>query len=76
MNSTLDKLIAHIGELPPLPVVTQKALDVIRDPNSSMGDLAKILSMDEAMTSLVLRWVNSAYYGLKYPVSTVQQAVN
>jgi len=75
MNSTLDKLIARIGELPPLPVVTQKALDVIRDPNSSMGDLAKILSMDEAMTSLVLRWVNSAYYGLKYPVSTVQQAV-
>ncbi|NMC11378.1 MAG: HDOD domain-containing protein [Chloroflexi bacterium] len=75
MNTILDKLIARVGELPPIPMVTQKALDVIRDPDSSMGELANILSMDEAMTSLVLRWVNSAYYGLKYPVSTVQQAV-
>ena len=40
-----------------------------------MADLAGVLAMDEAMTSLVLRWANSAYYGLRYPVSTVQQAV-
>jgi putative nucleotidyltransferase with HDIG domain len=75
MTTPLDTLIARIGELPPIPMVTQKALDVMRDPESSMGELANILSMDEAMTSLVLRWVNSAYYGLKYPVSTVHQAV-
>jgi len=58
-----------------MPQVAQKALDLIRDPKSDMADVAKILTMDEAMTSLVLRWANSAYYGLKYPVSTVHQAV-
>lgn len=72
---SLDDLIKRVGELPPMPQVAQRALDLIRDPKSDMGSVAKILAMDEAMTSLVLRWANSAYYGLKYPVSTVHQAV-
>jgi putative nucleotidyltransferase with HDIG domain len=72
---TINNLISHLGELPPMPQVAQKALLLIRDPDSSMIDVAKVLAMDEAMTTLVLRWVNSAYYGLKYPVSTVHQAV-
>ncbi len=71
----IDLLLNRLGELPPMPAVAQKALSLIRDPDSSMSELATTLSMDQAMTSLVLRWVNSAYYGLKYPVSTVQQAV-
>lgn len=71
----IDVLLNRLGELPPMPQVAQKALSLIRDPDSSMSELATTLSMDQAMTSLVLRWVNSAYYGLKYPVSTVQQAV-
>jgi putative nucleotidyltransferase with HDIG domain len=72
---TMDDLIRRVGELPPMPQVAQRALDLIRDPKSDMADVAKILAMDEAMTSLILRWANSAYYGLKYPVSTVHQAV-
>jgi putative nucleotidyltransferase with HDIG domain len=75
MNLSSNDLIARIGELPPMPQVAQKALELIRDPDSSMSALANVLSMDEAMASLVLRWVNSAYYGLRYPVSTVKQAV-
>ncbi len=58
-----------------MPQVAQRALGLIRNPKSNMTDLAGVLAMDQAMTSLVLRWANSAYYGLKYPVSTVQQAV-
>jgi len=72
---TIDSIIAKIGELPPMPQVAQRALELIRDPDSNMADIARVLSMDEAMTGLVLRWSNSAYYGLKYPVSTVQQAI-
>ena len=71
----LDELIKKVGELPPMPQVAQRALELIRDPKSDMGDVAKILAMDEVMTSLVLRWANSAYYGLKFPVATVNQAV-
>ncbi len=74
-QTSLDELIKKVGDLPPMPRVAQRALELIRDPKSDMGDVAKILAMDEAMASLVLRWANSAYYGLKFPVSTVNQAV-
>ncbi|MGB9521285.1 MAG: HDOD domain-containing protein, partial [Anaerolineales bacterium] len=74
-ETSVDILIKRIGELPPMPQVAQRALELIRDPKSDMSDVAKILAMDEAMTSLVLRWANSAYYGLKFPVATVNQAV-
>jgi len=72
---SVDDLIHKAGELPPLPQVAQKAMSLIRDPGSNMADLANVLSMDQVMAGLVLRWANSAYYGLVHPVSTVQQAV-
>jgi putative nucleotidyltransferase with HDIG domain len=75
LNLTVNDLLSRISELPPMPQVAQKALELIRNPNSSMTDLASVLAMDQALAGLVLRWANSAYYGLKYPVSTVQQAV-
>jgi putative nucleotidyltransferase with HDIG domain len=71
----IDELLARVGELPPLPQVAQKALSLIRNPDSRMSDLADVLSMDQAMAGLVLRWANSAYFGLRSPVATVQQAV-
>ena len=72
---SVDHLLDCLGELPPMPQVAQKALLLLRDPDSSMAQLASVLAMDEALAGLALRWANSAYYGLKFPVSTVQQAV-
>jgi putative nucleotidyltransferase with HDIG domain len=72
---SLNELLNRVGELPPMPAVAQRALALIRDPNSNMASLAGVLAMDGAMTGLVLRWANSAYFGLKFPVTTVQQAV-
>lgn len=75
MRIRIEDLLQQIGELPPIPQAAQKALGLIRDPKSNMADIANVLSMDQVMTSLVLRWANSAYYGLTRPVSTVQQAI-
>ncbi len=75
MPPSIDELIKQVGDLPPLPQVAQKALNLIRNPKSNMDDLANVLVMDQGLTSTVLRWVNSSYYGLASPVSTVQQAV-
>lgn len=72
---TVDDLITRVGELPPIPQVAQRALALIRNPESNMAELASVLAMDQAMAGLVLRWANSAYYGLKYPVATVHQAI-
>jgi HD-like signal output (HDOD) protein len=68
-------MVRRIGELPPMPRVAQKALSMMRDPDSSMTELADVLALDQALAGLVLRWANSAYYGLVHPVATVRQAV-
>jgi putative nucleotidyltransferase with HDIG domain len=75
MPNSIDALIQQVGDLPPLPQAAQKALSLIRNPKSDMSDLANVLIIDQGLTSTVLRWVNSSYYGLASPVSTVQQAV-
>jgi putative nucleotidyltransferase with HDIG domain len=75
MAYTVEEIIRLAGELPPLPQVAQKAITILHNPDSNMRELADILVLDQAMTGLILRWVNSAYFGLWNPVSTVHQAV-
>ncbi|HVP21201.1 MAG TPA: HDOD domain-containing protein [Anaerolineaceae bacterium] len=61
--------------MPPLPQVAQKAMFMIRDPEMNMTELARVISMDQVMTGLILRWANSAYFGLLVPITTMQQAI-
>ena len=72
----INLLIRRLGELPPAPQVAQKALKVIKDPNSNMTDLARVMSLDQAMAAMVLHWANSAYFSPNHTVSTIQQAVS
>jgi HD-like signal output (HDOD) protein len=71
----IDKLLDQVGNLPPMPRVVEKALQIIQDPNSNMKDLASVIKLDQAMTSLILRWVNSGYYSLRNKMVTIEQAV-
>lgn len=74
MSVSIDELVNQVGNLPPLPQAAQKALALIRDPKSSMSSISDVLGKDQVLTSLILRMANSVYYGLTYPVTTVQQA--
>jgi HD-like signal output (HDOD) protein len=71
----LERLLAGAEALPPCPPVLAKVAEVCRDPNSSARDLGNVIATDEALTSRLIRLVNSAYYGLRGTISTVTQAV-
>jgi putative nucleotidyltransferase with HDIG domain len=75
MDSTIDQLIKDIGELPPLPQVAQKALALIRTPETNVRELADIIAVDQTLSSLLLRWANSATVGARVQVTTVGRAV-
>jgi len=70
-----NEIVKNIKDLPPLPLVVQKLLKVVGDVNTSAKDVADVLSTDQAMTSKVLKLVNSAFYGLPGKVSTISRAV-
>jgi putative nucleotidyltransferase with HDIG domain len=69
------RLPAVLRQIPPLPQVAVRALELIRDPGSSRAALAHVLSLDQAMTGRFLHLVNSAYYGLPRRITSLDEAI-
>lgn len=70
-----EKLIENIVTLPTIPAMLAELNTAIANPDSSASDIAKIISRDPSTATKVLRLANSAYYGLRNKVTTVNHAV-
>jgi putative nucleotidyltransferase with HDIG domain len=75
MDTSPILLPAALRQLPPLPQVLVRALELIQDPRSRRSELAHVLSLDQGMTGLFLRLVNSAYYGLPRRIASLDEAI-
>ncbi len=71
----LTKIAGNVGDLPPLPAIAMQILELSRDPDASAKDVQKLISQDQALTTKILKVVNSAMYCLQREVSTVSHAV-
>lgn len=67
-------ILANLGDLPPMPQIVDRAMDVIRNPNLGISQLAEILEKDQAIVAQILRIANSAYYALNEKVISIQHA--
>ena len=73
-KTTLERMVQDIQELPLLPTVVGKLLDVIGDSESELSDVACIISKDQTLTAKVLKLVNSSFYGFSSKISTISRA--
>lgn len=71
----IRNLIRSSDDLPPLPEISRKLLRIQNDPNFSALMLAGIVELDPLLATQMLRWANSAYYGLREPVTSVRDAI-
>jgi putative nucleotidyltransferase with HDIG domain len=71
----INDLIAKVKDLPPLPGIVIRAMEMALDPNVEVRDLQLLIAKDQALSAKVLRIVNSAMYSLRREVSTVSHAV-
>lgn len=62
-------------ELPALPQVVTKVLEITSDESSSAEDAARLLESDPAISGRLLRAANSAFYGLRCQVGSIPRAV-
>ncbi len=69
------ELKSLVKDLPTLPVVFQQLFSMMQDPNVQVPVLASFIARDQAMTTKILRLVNSAFYGNGKPVSSISRAV-
>ena len=62
--------------LPEIPSVAFELQEVIGNPMSSAERIARVVSRSPSLTAVLLRIVNSSFYGLPAKISTVSHAVS
>jgi putative nucleotidyltransferase with HDIG domain len=73
---TLDQLIGKGQDLPSLPEIYLRVSQQLEDETSTVQQIGDTVQHDPAITTRVLKMVNSAYYGLPNQVASVAQAVS
>jgi HD-like signal output (HDOD) protein len=62
--------------LPEIPSVASELQEVIRNPMSSAEHIARVVSRSPSLTAVLLKIVNSSFYGFPSKISTVSHAVS
>jgi len=73
--SAIDELLGRLDKLHSSPVVALQVMELTKDPDFEMGDVARCLDHDPALAASILRLINSSYYGLSEPVLSLPHAV-
>jgi len=74
MNQQLLDKILKCERLPSFPAIAARVIELCGDPNVSIRELGEVLSHDTAISTKMLRTINSSYYGLRHRVTTVERA--
>ncbi|MBX3180475.1 MAG: HDOD domain-containing protein [Candidatus Hydrogenedentes bacterium] len=70
----MKETLHQMGRLPALPVIYQRVLQEMVREDASVSEIGKLIEQDAAISAKVLQIVNSAYMGLRNPISNLLQA--
>lgn len=68
-------IVEGLGQVPTLPAIAARALEILNQPNASADQAAKLIGQDLALSAKVLRLANSAFYGIPRTIASVDQAI-
>jgi diguanylate cyclase (GGDEF)-like protein len=74
-NETLIQRIKQCPTLPSLPAIAMQVLDLAQREEVDIAEIARIISKDPALSSKILRTVNSSFYGRAQSISTISHAL-
>jgi HD-like signal output (HDOD) protein len=66
---------SFINRMPSLPTTVAKVIEVCNQPQTSPNDLNRLISLDPVLTGKVLKLINSAFFSLSEPVTSVTRAI-
>ena len=73
-KSSLNRILKS-PQLPSVPAVAIKLLELARDIDSSTRDIVETIKSDPALAAKILRSANSSYFSFRSEVRTLEQAV-
>lgn len=68
-------IIQRIQDLPTLPSTLAKIIKVAESPSSTAVELGDVISKDQSISSMILKIVNSAFYGHLRQISSISHAI-
>jgi putative nucleotidyltransferase with HDIG domain len=69
------EILETIKGLPPMSPAQNKIVTMLGAPDVNINEVIELIQYDPAVTSGVLKLVNSAYFGLSQQVTSIKQAV-
>jgi putative nucleotidyltransferase with HDIG domain len=75
MNKELELMIMTASDLPTIPVVATKVMQLIENESASAEELAKVVASDPAVAARVLKISNSSFYGCQRQIQTLSHAI-
>lgn len=75
IHMDLKSLSPKIGKLPTIPGVAMQIIQAMRRETPDMREISEIISSDAPLSAEVLKAVNSPFYGLLNPVTSVHHAM-
>ena len=75
MAPSIDNLVADVRNLISLPDISLRVTEMVEDPDASISDIGSVISQDPALTAKILKLANSAMYGFRSEIDTVQRAI-
>ncbi len=74
-ESAVNAVLSRLDDIPAMPLTAAEILRLTKTPDVEVKEIEKAIQSDPALTAKVLRIANSAFYGLKVPVSTLSHAL-
>ena len=75
LNSDIRKRIESIGQLPTFPETATEVVKLVNNSSVSMREISNVIGQDPSLAAKVLKFVNSAFYGLHQSISSLQLAL-
>jgi len=75
MNEQLLERVLRSPRLPSLPTIALEVIELVQQKNVDIKQIADTIKMDPALSSKILKTVNSSFYGQAYSISTISHAL-
>lgn len=76
MNDELEQRLRFCGNLPSLPAVALKMVELANNSEVDLNDVARVISMDPALVTKLFRAANSPLYGMRRKVTNLRQVLS
>jgi putative nucleotidyltransferase with HDIG domain len=71
----IDSILKSIDKIPAFPATIQKVIELLHDDDYAVNDVVNVIKYDQAVTANILKISNSAYFGVRQKIRTIQDAV-